>query len=132
MPSILWDWVKEKFEEICNQQAEQKPQSKSSTCEKKSHDQDLFTKDAVYHAGLCCEAVSLCSKATDVKIFFQNKSPMHNLEMISLTQNDHVRPYLIAKQSNTIYVAFRSEPLLSNWKKPGYDEGEDILQHMHT
>jgi hypothetical protein len=123
VPSILWEWVKDVFDEKSHKRVEQKPDPKASTCvEKLDEEPVLFCKDTVYHAGLCCEAVSSCPSEKDARIFFQQKSPRHNFDAVSLSTDDHVKPYLIAKQENTIYVAFRSEALLSNWKGRGYSE----------
>ena len=124
VPSILLDWTKEEFEEKSLNHTERNPRSKENICatlRPHDHEQLLFNKDTLYHAGLCCEAISSCSTEHDIKVFFQTGSPMHSLEEISFSKNHHVKPYLIAKQGNTIYVAFQSEVHISKQKDKGYD-----------
>ena len=79
----------------------------------------LFSKDAVYHACLCSLATSTCTVA-DYKDFFNKKFPEHSLEEASLSRSqdrEEVDRYLIARQGKVFYVAFRSEPFLSDWRK---------------
>ena len=127
VPSILLDWVKDEFEEKSLKRSENNCEihSKEGVCAKfqtYNHEPLLFSKDTLYHAGLCCEAVNSCQRATDVKNYFQTKSPRHSLEEISISESSEVTPFLIAKQGKTIYVAFQSETLISNLKEIGYDE----------
>ena len=74
----------------------------------------LFCEDAVYHASLCCLAVST-KDATNFKGFFDRDFPNHHFEEASLSQS-HDR-YLITKKGNTYFIAFRSEPSFSEWPK---------------
>ena len=74
----------------------------------------LFCEDTVYHASLCCLAVST-KDATNFKGFFDREYPNHHFEEASLSQS-HDR-YLIAKKGNTYFIAFRSEPSFSEWPK---------------
>ena len=127
VPSILLDWVKDEFEEKSLKWSEKNCEvhSNEGVCAKfqtYDHEPQLFSKDTLYHAGLCCEAVSSWRRATDVKMYFHTKSPMHSLEEISVSESSEVTPFLIAKQNKTIYVAFQSEPLISKLKETGYDE----------
>ena len=80
----------------------------------------LFCKDTVYHAGLCCEAVTTCT-AGDYQKFFKNV-PGHSFNAVSFSRprqdgslSGH---YLIATQGESkYYVAFQSEPNLTEWPK---------------
>lgn len=125
VPTILVEWVQEEFEEKSLKHAGKCAHSMESACAKpqsQAEEMSLFSKDTLYHAGLCCEAVTFCQKASEVGTFFQQKYSMHSLEEISFSrQNSHVKPYLITKQGNTIYVAFRSETHLM---RTGYDESK--------
>ncbi len=79
----------------------------------------LFSKDVVYHACLCSLATSTCTVA-DYKDFFNKKFPEHSLEEASLSRSqdrEDVDRYLIARQGKVFYVAFHSEPFLSDWMK---------------
>ena len=122
VPTILVDSVQEEFEEKslkCMLKSALSEETVSAKCTSHEEETIVFSKDTLYHAGLCCEAVSLHQRENDVKMFFQSKSPMHSLEEISFSQNSLTKPYLIAKQGTTIYVAFRGETQLM---KSGYDE----------
>ena len=84
----------------------------------------LFCKDTVYHASLCCQAVSSYT-AGDYQQFFKNKElvPGHLFDAISISRPRHDRSslreqYLIAKQGDsTYYIAFQSETDLREWPK---------------
>ncbi len=78
----------------------------------------LFSENTVYHACLCSLATSTCTVA-DYKDFFNKKFPEHSLEEASLSRSqdrEDVDRYLIARQGKVFYVAFQSEPLLSDWR----------------
>lgn len=80
---------------------------------------NLFNEDTVYHACLCSLATSTCT-AANYKDFFNNKFPNHSLEAASISRSqdkEDVDRYLIARQEKVFYVAFKSEPLLSDWMK---------------
>lgn len=77
----------------------------------------LFCKDTLYHASLCCFAVSTCDAST-YQGFFNKDYSSHCLEEVSLSRSvdrEDVDRYLIARQGGTYYVAFQSEPQLSKW-----------------
>ena len=84
----------------------------------------LFCKDTVYHASLCCQAVSSCT-AGDYQHFFKNKElvPGHLFDAISISRPRHDsnslrEKYLIAKQGDsTYYIAFQSETDIREWPK---------------
>ncbi len=87
----------------------------------------LFSEDTVYHACLCSLATSTCTVA-DYKDFFNKKFPEHSLEEISLSRSqdrEDVDRYLIARQGKVFYVAFQSEPFLSDWmgKFTSFEQG---------
>lgn len=90
----------------------------------------LFCKETVYHASLCCYAVSTCDANTYQK-FFSKDFPNHNLEEASLSRSrdrERVDRYLIARHDKTYYVAFQSEPLLAQWPKfTSFQEGTCIM-----
>ncbi len=99
----------------------------ASTEETESVVSPLFCKDTLYHASLCCYAVSTCDAVT-YEGFFNRDYPSHRLEEISLSRSDHedVDRYLIARQGSTYYVAFQSEPQLLKWpeKFTSFKEGK--------
>ena len=87
----------------------------------------LFSKDTLHHAGLCCQAVSTCNAGTFMK-FFDNQVTNHLLQEVSMSissEKKNVDRYIIAKQGNVIYVAFESEPTLSQWMDSMYTSFED-------
>lgn len=93
----------------------------------------LFCKETLYHASLCCYAVSTCDANTYQK-FFNEDFPKHNLEEVSLSRSrdrEQVDRYLIARHDKTYYVAFQSEPLLAQWLKfTSFQEGMWIMLTM--
>lgn len=124
IPSILLEWVNDEFEERSLKHAEMNSHSKENACAMaKPHINEhlLFNKDTLYHAGLCCQAISSCSREHDIKVFFQTGSPMHSLQEISFSTSSNIKPYLIAKQGTKIYIAFQSEKCISKLKETGYD-----------
>ena len=87
----------------------------------------LFSKNTLYHAGLCSQAVSTCNAGTFMK-FFDNQVTNHLLKEVSMSissEKKNVDRYIIAKQGNVIYVAFESEPTLSRWMEGVYTSFED-------
>lgn len=88
----------------------------------------LFCEDTVYHACLCSYATSTRT-AANYKDFFNKDFPQHSLEEASLSRSqdkEDVDRYLIARQGKTYYVAFQSEPFLSEWMKKfsSFEEGK--------
>lgn len=80
-----------------------------SKCSIKS--QPIFCKENVFHACLCCEAVSTCNHQ-NVKEFFKDECRRHRLEEVSMSLSNH---YLIAKSQNTFIIAFNGEKNFSSW-----------------
>ena len=85
----------------------------STLPEQSQKSQPIFCKENVFHACLCCEAVSKCTHG-NVKAFFEDKvqSSDHNLEEVSMSISDH---YLIAKSQNTFIIAFNGEKNFTSW-----------------
>ena len=87
------------------------------------HTEPLFTKDTIYHASICCQALTCCT-AGDYQKFFKDtqKVPGHSFQAVSISRptpdgKQHER-YLIAKQGESkYYIAFESQPVLSQWPK---------------
>ena len=97
----------------------------------------LFSKDTVYHASICCQALASCN-AGDYQMFFKDreKVPGHSFEAVSISRpspgQQHER-YLIAKQGESkYYIAFESQPDLSPWQKKyrSFIEGDQLLHHF--
>ena len=85
------------------------------------HTEPLFSKDTIYHASICCQALTCCT-AGDYQKFFKDtqKVPGHSFQAVSISRptpdsKQHER-YLIAKQGELkYYIAFESQPVLSQW-----------------
>lgn len=85
----------------------------------------LFGKNTLYHASVCCHALSTCD-SKNVQAFLRGRVSGHRLEEISISEDQEgVDCYLIAKEKSTLYVAFQSEVTLSAWikKYSSFDEG---------
>ena len=119
VPVQLRDWAMQEVGVIyAATKEEEKP---LPSCPPAQDESPLFTKETLYHASLCCEAVSTCTTA-DYKSFFNNAGNGHHLKEISMSiskDRDDVDRYIIAKQqeNNVIYMAFQSEPTLARWMK---------------
>ena len=126
VPSNLRDWAMQEVEEICKRTAASMNPTLIAQCPvslpQKEEDLPLFSKDTLYHASLCCHAVSVCT-AGNYETFLNSKS--HRLEEASMSvsqykESENVDRYIIAKCGNTIYVAFQSESTLSDWMNSSY------------
>ena len=71
----------------------------------------IFCKENVFHACLCCEAVSKCNHQ-NVKEFFKDEHRKHRLEEVSMSLSNH---YLIAKSQSTFIIAFNGEQSFTSW-----------------
>ena len=94
----------------------------------------LFSKDTIYHASICCQALASCT-AGDYQRFFKDreKVPGHSFEAVSISRPSPGQPherYLIAKQGESkYYIAFESQPDLSLWQKKyrSFIEGDQFF-----
>ena len=116
----IYKWALKKVEEDFKEVDLLQPtdQSSSEGCLA----EPLFSKDTVYHASICCQALASCT-AGDYQRFFKDreKVPGHSFEAVSISRpspgQQHER-YLIAKQGESkYYIAFESQPDLSLWQK---------------
>ena len=119
----VYDWA---IAEVVSLERESSDQS-SPEQEAQEKLPPLFCEDTVHHACLCSLAASTCT-AAEYRDFFNKKFPEHSLEEASLSRSqdrEDVDRYLIAKQGKVYYVAFQSEPLLSDWMKKfsSFEEG---------
>ena len=129
VPSELLDWVSQVVEVV---NSERSPDL-AATVALQQHEQTkppeppLFDNDTVYHASICCHAVST-RDAGNFKHFFNHVVRHHRLEEVSMSVSEgkkNVDRYLIAKQRNIVYIAFQSEATISCWmdKYSSFDDG---------
>ncbi len=90
----------------------------------------LFSKPVVYHASICSLAVYK-TDAGEYQKFFKDKQfvPGHSLKEVSISRSKQDR-YLIATQDDsTYYIAFQSEPNITEWPKrfKSFENGRFIL-----
>ena len=83
----------------------------SPLAEQSIKSQPIFCKENVFHACLCCEAVSKYNHQ-NVKGFFKDEHRKHRLEEVSMSLSNH---YLIAKSQNTFIIAFNGEKNFTSW-----------------
>ncbi len=118
VPSNLRDWAMQEVEDICKRTAASMNLNSTqcpASLPKVEEDPPLFSKNTLYHASLCCHAVSACT-AGNYEIFLNSKSHLLEEASMSISQcKENIDRYIIAKCGNTIFVAFQSEPTLSNW-----------------
>lgn len=123
----IYEWALGEISSLDQGSSESVEDQEVSTKEKLS---PLFSEDTVYHACQCSLAVSCCT-AANYKEFFDKKFPEHSFEEVSLSRSqdkEDVDRYLIARQGKVFYVAFQSEPLLSDWMK----KFSSFEQGIHT
>ena len=96
---------------------------------------DPELKDVIHHSALCCHAVTYCPLSYSE--FFLKQS--HNFDAMSMSLTDEcLERCLIATKEDSIYIAFRSEPDISNWIHPkdGYESFENgklyTIVHVYT
>lgn len=121
VPAQLREWAIEVVDIMCKSVEELVPSCRVAIEDKKP----LMTKDTLYHAGVCCQAVSTCTAATFKKFFV---GVAHGLDEVSMSISQdkaNVDRYIIAKQGDIVYMAFQSEPTLSKWIRGPYGSFEN-------
>ena len=133
----VYEWALEKVEKDFTGDSPSKLQSTDQSSTEDCPVEPLFSKDTVYHASICCQALASCN-AGDYQKFFKDreKVPGHSFEALSISRpspgQQHER-YLIAKQGESkYYIAFESQPDLSPWQKKyrSFIEGDMINHHF--
>ena len=78
----------------------------------------LFCKDTIYHAGVCCQAVSMYT-AGDYQKFFKNKDvvPDHGFKAVSFSRSKEETFLIAQNRESTYYFAFKGRLNLSDWTK---------------
>ena len=114
----VYEWA---IEEVKKEFTEDNPLLLPSPDQSSTDDssaEPLFSKDTVYHASICCQALASCNQR-----FFKDREKVlkHSFEAVSISHpspgQQHER-YLIAKQGKSkYYIAFESQPDLSQWQK---------------
>jgi GTP-binding protein EngB required for normal cell division len=126
IPTILWPWVQQELAEAKERASNEASAMPLLPIIKKppTPESPLFCKDTLYHASLCCVAISDRNNA-NVHTYFQNKNPNHSFTEISFSQHsERITPYLIAVQEDILYVAFRGTQSIDEWVDcTSFDEG---------
>ena len=126
VPSDLREWTMQEAEDIFKRMSITVDHPPIAPLTEEKCEPSFFSKDILYHASLCCHAVSTCT-ARNFKAFFNSKSHLLQEASMSISQDkENVDRYIIARRDDTIYMAFQSEPTLSNWMDSPYssfDEG---------
>ena len=127
IPTILWPWVQQEIAEAKeNASKESSAMPLMPTVIKPpTPESPLFCKDTLYHASLCCVAVSEKNRA-NIHTFFQSKYPQHNFTEVSFSQSsEKIAPYLIAMEEDILYVAFQGRQFINQWvDDASFDEGQ--------
>ena len=123
----VYEWALEKLISIPEMSSRATPDSPE---EQPKSEMPLFCEDTVYHASLCCYAVST-RDSSNFKDFFNRDFPLHCFEEASITvsrDREDVDRYVIARKGKTYFIAFLSEPKFSQWPKlfESFEHGEFI------
>ncbi len=111
----VYEWALEEVASL--PQVNVRPPSSDLPDEEQEIEEPLFCEDTVYHASLCCYAVST-KDSSNYKDFFNREYPNHQFEAASLSvsrDREDVDRYLIAKKGKTYFIAFQSEPSFTQW-----------------
>ena len=128
IPRPLLGWGVEEVDKVSQRLLRELRKVVKPVAEKENQKPLLFSKDTIYHASLCCEAIDN-PMLSDPLSFFRNKKPRHNLTEVSFSQSRAgVTPYLVARQKDVVYVAFKSIPAVSQWleSSSSFDEGSAV------
>ena len=85
----------------------------------------LFSDEILYHSIICCNAITTYD-INSYRSYLESVRTGHLFKEVSMTDTANAHQYLIARQHDTkvIYVAFRSQPKISNWnEKYTFEEG---------
>ena len=124
IPPSMHEWTMQEFDKVhqCSSDSPPLPRLKAKAAIEKP---SLFCKETIYHSSICCDALG-----RDKPRNFNAYASGHLLQeaSISLYQEEleNANSHVIARQDNTFYVAFQSEPTLSDWLKSphqSFDEG---------
>ena len=126
IPTVLGQWARDQITHLSMPTSTESVITSEHTSDQSQVTDPLFSKDTLYHASLCCQIVSTSTPGN----FRERMEQMsgHTLEEASMSiseTKENVDRYLIAKQKNTVYVAFQSEPKLLMWmqKYGSFDAG---------
>lgn len=125
VPTPLWTWTVQQVGKTNKRLTSRLREVVVRKTKEANTKPSLFSKDTLYHACICCEAINFSSSANP-RSYFESRNPRHNITEVSFSQSrDNITPYLIAKQDDVIYVAFQSMPFLSKWLETvsSFDEG---------
>ena len=128
VPTSIRSWVLEQVKEIKKRLSGTVALPESPSQPEPVAEPELFCKDTLYHASICCHVSSSCTPE-NFKGFLNQQLLGHSLEQVSMSipqDSENVDGYLIAKRENTVYVAFQSDPTLSLWlkKHASFEDGE--------
>lgn len=125
IPTDLHDWAVTEIEKVL--ESEEKDEVSIPPClPSKEEKQPLcLTKDILYHASLCCQAVSTCDTHTFKPFLNRTGHTLNEVSMSILRDKENVDRYIIAKQGNIVYMAFQSESTLSKWIDGPYGSFSD-------
>ena len=123
IPAKLRDWTIQEVDVLYKTIEKEKKTESVLPPPPTPEEKPLLSKDTLYHASLCCQAVSTCT-AANYQAFFSKAVNGHNLKEVSMSisrDREDVDRYIIAKQENDIvYMAFQSEATLDGWINSSY------------
>lgn len=122
MPSKLHSWCFETLKALSQQLQPVQPTSDvlpQPTVQPSLETLSIFSKDVVYHAMLLCNTVESCDETNYQQ--YLSKEP-HEFEEVSVSvlptdkqSVEMIERCIIAKKKKMLYIAFRGEPILSEW-----------------
>ncbi len=109
----IYEWALERTASLLPEVSSN--ESPDSPEEEKESAKPLFCEDIVYHASLCCYAISTKDTLSYKKFFDDSK---HHFDELSLSRDpEDVDRYIIARKGTTFFFVFLSEPSFSKWPK---------------
>ena len=123
----IYEWAVRELKQHPAKQISPSRQTQNTVAEVKTKQPpSLFGPGTLYHASLCCCAVTKYRDEAQAHLYFGDVR--HKLSQVSICKEnptENLNRYLIARNGDVIYVAFQSEMKLLEWPKKysSFEEG---------
>lgn len=116
----LFNWAEQYATDLYKQSLQEEELASLNVQPSPDQKAPLFSKEVVYHASLCCQAVTTCD-AGDYQKFFKDRTkvPGHSFSHVSISRSKQDRFLIASKEGeeSIYYFAFQGELSLEQWPK---------------
>ena len=116
----LFNWAEQYTADLYKQSLQEDELSSLNVPSSPNKKSPLFSKEVVYHASLCCRAVTTCDAGNYQKFFKdRTKVPGHSFSYVSISRSKQDRFLIASKEGeeSIYYFAFQGELSLEQWPK---------------